>query len=254
VAERHRGDIEDVEAVRHVLAGDIDAFSGIVERWQGRLINLAWRFCRDRSMAEDMAQDALVKAFKALDTLRGKAQFSTWLIALSLNCYRSSLRSREPVTVNLGLFRPASPDSSALTALQNRERDEMVRQLVTTLPPRYRDPIVLFYFQEMSVAETRACWACRRAHSRLAFLEGGISSAVATRPAWPPGKARSKPWTISTASCHPKIPSRHRPALSQRLWTLCARCRNGLRRCRSPGSVFCLVWPLLASGRLRGGH
>ena len=134
VGERDGGDIEDVEAVRHVLAGDLDAFSGIVERWQGRLINLAWRFCRDRSMAEDMAQDAFVKAFKALDTFRGEAQFSTWLIALSLNCYRSSLRSREPVTVNLDLLRPASPDPSALTALQNGERDEMVRQLVTTLP------------------------------------------------------------------------------------------------------------------------
>ena len=136
-----------------MLAGDTAAFSAIVERWQGRLINLAWRFCRDRSMAEDMAQDAFVKAFKALATFRGEALFSTWLIALSLNCFRSSLRSG-PVTVNLDLWRPAGLEPSALTTIENRERDELVRQLVATLPPRYRDPMVLFYFQEMSVAET----------------------------------------------------------------------------------------------------
>ena len=137
-----------------MLAGDTAAFSAIVERWQGRLINLAWRFCRDRSMAEDMAQDAFVKAFKALATFRGEALFSTWLTALSLNCFRTSLRSRGPVTVNLDLWRPVGLEPSALTTIENRERDELVRQLVATLPPRYRDPMVLFYFQEMSVAET----------------------------------------------------------------------------------------------------
>ena len=146
-------DVADVNDVRRVLAGNTDAFSGIVERWQSRLINLAWRFCRDRSMAEDMAQDAFVKAFKALHTFRGEALFSTWLISLSLNCYRSSLRSRAPVSVDLDLWRPTGLEPSALTAIENRERDELVRQLVSTLPRRYRDAMVLFYFQEKSVAE-----------------------------------------------------------------------------------------------------
>jgi Sigma-70 region 2 len=61
-------DEEDAVAFGRVLAGDLSAFSRIVERWQGRLINLAWRFCRDRTMAEDMAQEAFVKAFRALRT------------------------------------------------------------------------------------------------------------------------------------------------------------------------------------------
>ena len=143
----------DADAVRRVLAGETAAFSAIVERWQGRLVNLAWRFCRDRSLAEDMAQEAFVKAFRALDTFRGEAKFSTWLMALSLNSYRSTLRSRRPPTVNLDLVRLVGLEPSALATLQDRERDEMVRQLVTTLPPRYRDPVVLFYFQEKSVGE-----------------------------------------------------------------------------------------------------
>jgi len=140
-----------------VVAGDVAAFAGIVRRWQSRLINLAWRFCHDRTMAEDMAQDAFVKVFQALKTFRGESGFSTWLMAIALNTYRSHLRAREPVFVaplTTAHWQPAGRDPSALDALQRRERDEVLRQLVQTLPPRYRDPIVLYYFNEMNVSET----------------------------------------------------------------------------------------------------
>jgi RNA polymerase sigma-70 factor (ECF subfamily) len=145
-------DEEDAVAVGRVLAGDLSAFSRIVERWQGRLINLAWRFCRDRTMAEDMAQEAFVKAFRALRTFRGQSAFSTWLTAIALNSYRSWLREREPTPVPLDLAR--ARDADPLTALQERERTALIRHAVLTLPPRHRDPIVLYYFEEMNLAET----------------------------------------------------------------------------------------------------
>jgi RNA polymerase sigma-70 factor (ECF subfamily) len=144
----------DVFDVQRVLAGDLSAFSGIVSRWQGRLVNLAWRFCRDRSMAEDMAQDAFVKAFKALRTFRGDSAFSTWLTAVAMNSYRSALRDREPVAVPLDPVRVAARDPDAPSAMLARERADAVRQAVLTLPPRYREPLVLFYFHEMDLAET----------------------------------------------------------------------------------------------------
>ena len=137
-----------------MLAGDTAAFEGIVTRWQGPLINLAWRFCRDRMMAEDMAQDAFVKAFKALGSFRGDARFSTWLTALALNSYRSWMRQREPAPVSLDVMPLFAREPGALAALQERERAGIIRQLVTKLPPRYRDPVVLFYFQEMNLKET----------------------------------------------------------------------------------------------------
>lgn len=89
---------EDREAVRAVLAGDLEAFTGIVRRWQGPLKQLAFRFCRDDGRAEDMAQDAFVSAYRALGQWRGEATFSTWLFALATNVYRSRLRRREPPT------------------------------------------------------------------------------------------------------------------------------------------------------------
>src|SRR5215212_98306 len=92
---------DDVADVQRVLAGDVDAFGGIVRRWQGRLVSLAWRFCRDRTMAEDMAQEAFVRAFRALRTFRGESAFSTWLTAIAMNAYRTALRERPPSLVTL---------------------------------------------------------------------------------------------------------------------------------------------------------
>jgi RNA polymerase sigma-70 factor (ECF subfamily) len=145
---------EDAAAVRQVLAGDTAAFEGIVRRWQGRLVNLAWRFCRDRSLAEDMAQEAFVKAFRSLGAFRGESSFATWLTAIALNSYRTALRAREPVAMPFDPERAEGGEPGVEAALRERQRAEAIRQAVLTLPPRYRDPIALFYFQEMDLAET----------------------------------------------------------------------------------------------------
>jgi RNA polymerase sigma-70 factor (ECF subfamily) len=66
------GDRADVD---RVLAGDASAFEGIVRRWQGPLVNLAYRFCGDRGRAEDMAQEAFLRAFRGLAGWRREALF-----------------------------------------------------------------------------------------------------------------------------------------------------------------------------------
>src|SRR4029434_8945914 len=68
--------LEDEAAVDRVLQGDPDAFAAIVRRWQGPLVNLAYRFCGDRGRAEEMAQEAFVRAFRALHTWPRDAAFA----------------------------------------------------------------------------------------------------------------------------------------------------------------------------------
>ena len=149
-----RRDDEDAADVGRVLAGDLAAFEGMVHRWQVRLVTLAWRFCRDRAMAEDMAQDAFVRAFKALRSYRGDAAFSTWLTAIALNSYRSALRERPPVAFDLDPAQVRGDRPNVLEQLQSRERIDLIRRLVLTLPQRYREPMVLYYFEETDLAET----------------------------------------------------------------------------------------------------
>mgnify|MGYP003793946809 CR=1 FL=1 len=88
---------DDGASARRVLGGDVDAFEGIVERWQGPLINLAYRYCRNRGEAEELAQEAFIKVFKGLGKWRQDSRFSTWLCAVAANHYRSAMRRRRPV-------------------------------------------------------------------------------------------------------------------------------------------------------------
>jgi len=145
---------DDHAAVQRVLAGDVAAFNGIVHRWQGRLVTLAWRFCRDRTMAEDMAQEAFVKAFRALRTFRGDSAFSTWLTAIAMNTYRSCLRDRPPVAATLDAARAVGQGADPFIGLQDQERAAVVRRAVLALPEKYREPLVLYYFQEMDLVAT----------------------------------------------------------------------------------------------------
>jgi RNA polymerase sigma-70 factor (ECF subfamily) len=142
---------DDQADVERVLAGDVSAFEGIVRRWQGPLINLAYRFCRDRGRAEEMAQEAFLRAYRALGQWRKDAVFSTWLFALATNLYRSELRRIPAGMVPLkDVAEPADardPDGG----LEERDRDSAVRRAVDALPEKYREALILFYFLEMDV-------------------------------------------------------------------------------------------------------
>jgi len=137
--------------VARVLAGDVQAFEGIVRRWQGPLVNMAWRYCRDRSRAEELAQEAFIRAWRGLAQWRREGSFSTWLFALAANVFRSELK-RFP-TINLPLEAAPEPSgpASQLNALQQKSRDEAIRRAVLALPLRYREPVILFYFHEMDL-------------------------------------------------------------------------------------------------------
>ena len=143
---------EDLADVGRVLAGDLQAFEGIVRRWQGPLVNMAWRYCRDRGRAEEMAQEAFLRAWRGLAQWRRESSFSTWLFALAANIYRSELK-RFP-TVNLPMEDIAEPAVPAmqLNALQEKSSHEVLRRAVLALPQRYREPVVLFYFHEMDLS------------------------------------------------------------------------------------------------------
>ncbi len=147
--DRAAADLADVE---RVVAGDPRAFEGIVRRWQGPLVNMAWRYCRDRGRAEELAQEAFVRAWRGLAQWRRESGFSTWLFALAANVFRSELK-RFPA-VNLPIEDVAEPAAPAhqLSEAAGRERYEVVRRAVLALPMRYREPVILFYFHEMDVS------------------------------------------------------------------------------------------------------
>ncbi len=143
---------EDEIDVERVIRGDVSAFEGIVRRWQSPLVNLAYRFSRDRGRAEDMAQEAFLRAFRALSSWRHESAFSTWLFALATNVYRTELRRAPTGMIPLDAVAEPSDPHSAGAALEDEDRDRIVRRAVLALPAKYRDAVILFYFHGMDVA------------------------------------------------------------------------------------------------------
>ena len=177
---------DDQADVDSVLAGDTNAFERIVRRWQGPLVNLAYRFCHDRSRAEDMAQDAFLRAYRALGRWRRDAVFSTWLFALATNLYRSELRRIPVRTVPLTDVAEPRDERSIDGGLDDRDRNRAVRQAVIALPDKYREALILFYFHEMNVAAAAQSLGLPEGtvKARLSrgrkILRGKIASVLAT--------------------------------------------------------------------------
>jgi RNA polymerase sigma-70 factor, ECF subfamily len=144
---------DDEAAVTRILQGDHSAFSGIVQRWQGPLVNLAYRFVRDRGRAEEMAQEAFLRAFRGLSSWRRDAAFSTWLFAVATNVYRSELR-KFPVMVPLDVVAEPAVHDGTDARIADADRRRVVRQMVQSLPAKYRDALVLFYFHGSNVTAT----------------------------------------------------------------------------------------------------
>jgi RNA polymerase sigma-70 factor, ECF subfamily len=143
-------------AVDRVLRGDVAAFAEIVERWQDPLVALAYRFCHDRTRAEDMAQEAFVRAFRALHQWRREAAFSTWLFALATNVYRAELRRRRAPLVSLDDVADPADSLDVAGEHEHSDRRAAVRRALHALPARYRDALVLFYFHDMDVERAAA--------------------------------------------------------------------------------------------------
>ena len=141
----------DLADVERVLAGDVNAFEGIVRRWQGPLVNMAWRYCRDRGRAEEMAQEAFVRAWRGLVHWRREGSFSTWLFALAANVFRSELKRFPVVNVPMEDVKEPSLGARQESEMAAQQTSDRVRRAVLALPVRYREPVILYYFHEMDV-------------------------------------------------------------------------------------------------------
>lgn len=150
----HKSPGDDESIVDRVLAGDTDAFEEIVVRWQSPLLNLAYRFSRDRSLAEEMAQEAFLKVYRNLGRWRRDAGFSTWMFSVALNHYRTTLRRYVPPSVELAEFDAVIGAGDLAGEMDAAANDSIVRRAVTLLPPKYRDAILVYYFKQQDVVET----------------------------------------------------------------------------------------------------
>jgi RNA polymerase sigma-70 factor (ECF subfamily) len=141
-------------------AGDSDAFTAICPEYEGRLLRQAMTLCGNEAMAEELAQDTLVEAWKCLRQYNGQCQFFTWLCAILLNRFRNALREKRflPLTEETAeaCDEHASPDESALA----NERAALMRRRLAELPAKHRQVIFLRFYVEQSLPQIAAAVGC----------------------------------------------------------------------------------------------
>lgn len=142
-------DDDDAALVARARRGDPSAFEEIVRRHQTRIYNLAYRTLRNPEDAEDITQEAFLRAFESLPRLRDQAAIGAWISRIAANLCVSWLRSRahSEILVDPAELHEADAPAGAYDAAAH------ARQAVHELPPKYRLAVVAFYLEGNSYAD-----------------------------------------------------------------------------------------------------
>jgi RNA polymerase sigma-70 factor (ECF subfamily) len=150
----------DEEVVARVLGGETALFEIIMRRYNQRLYRVAYSILRNQAEAEDVMQDAYVRAYQHLEQFAGRARFSTWLTRIAVHeaLARAQRRSRiqeldaEPYGGTMTPLSSTTPDPEQQAS--DRELVALLQSAVLALPPSYRSVLMLRDIEEMSTADT----------------------------------------------------------------------------------------------------
>lgn len=149
----------DAEYVKRVLAGDVDAYTTLVDRYYERCARFAVRMLGSQDDAEDALQATFVRAYRALDRYQERDKFSAWLYRILVNQCRSlaARRShREKMFVREEAALLAAPDAGAPGGGWSGEGEEWVQRVLSELEPLLREAFLLKHVEELSYEEMSA--------------------------------------------------------------------------------------------------
>jgi RNA polymerase sigma-70 factor (ECF subfamily) len=143
--------------IDQVLSGNTGAYTRIVDLHKDKAFNLAYRICCNREEAEEVAQDAFLKAYRSLAAFQRKSSFSTWLYRIVYNTAVSHVRSRKKDVLSLEDFPADAVDFSGTGITDEEAETEYRKSLVNfafrKLGEEERSLISLHYYEEMSIEE-----------------------------------------------------------------------------------------------------
>ena len=150
-------EVNDAETVKRILAGDADAFRLLVDRHGRTLHRLAYRITGSADDAEDVVQEAFIRAYRQLASWDGRAAVSTWLHRITVNCALDLLRSRQRRPEDSGreetLMSHHEPGSPQERHARGSEIREAVARAMESLSTNERTAFVLRHFEGMSIDE-----------------------------------------------------------------------------------------------------
>jgi len=160
----------DQQLVDRVFKGDKHAFDLLVLRYQHRILGLIGRFIRDPAEVEDVAQEAFIKAYRALPKFRGDSAFYTWLYRIAINTAKNYMvaRGRRPPATDVDVEDAEFLENNALltdigTPEANQEKDDLrrvINEAIEDLPEDLRTAFTLREFSGLSYEEITEIMGC----------------------------------------------------------------------------------------------
>ncbi|KHD89842.1 MAG: RNA polymerase sigma-E factor [Bdellovibrio sp. ArHS] len=166
--------VSDLELVEKVKFGDRRSFSELVKRHQRSVLRLSLRFVKDMDTAEDVTQEAFIKAYEKLNSFEGRASFKSWLFQIAVNTARNKIREWKRETVDIDDVQLAV-EAEAETTLVHTAVADILQQEVEKLPFKQKTALVLRVYEDLSFNEIADIMECpydtAKANYRHALLK-----------------------------------------------------------------------------------
>lgn len=151
--------VSDLELVGKVKSGDRRAFSELVKRHQRSVLRLSLRFVKEMDTAEDVTQEAFIKAYEKLNSFEGRASFKSWLFQIAVNTARNKLRENKRDVVDIEDVQLAV-EAKAESSLVHTAVSDILNSEVEKLPFKQKTALVLRVYEDMSFSEIADVMEC----------------------------------------------------------------------------------------------
>ncbi len=141
------------EAVQRCQRGDRDAFRYLVERHQGVVFGTAYNMTGNRALAEELAQEAFLSAWKGIRGFRRGSPFKPWLMRILVNAVMAHRRKRSVETTPIEGLGLADDAERPAASVESKLERQTLQQAIGGLSPEHRQVVVLRYFAGMTVPE-----------------------------------------------------------------------------------------------------
>jgi RNA polymerase sigma factor (sigma-70 family) len=168
-------DNSDLIIIKKVLAGNRNAYALLVDRYKDMAVGLAYNILLNREDAEEIAQDAFVKAYGSLYTYRATAKFSTWLYRIVVNCALNKKKLKKYAVVNLDTTTQNILEEEAgdgLQSMMQQASKEHIQAALQTISDNERICISLYYLSELSVEEIHAVTGIMASNIKVLLYRG----------------------------------------------------------------------------------
>ena len=155
--------MDELKIIESCLLGNTQIFSQLIDNYKNMVYNLAYRMSNNPHEAEDISQEAFLRAYQSLAHFNPSYKFSTWLYQITLNIIRDKFKRKEidyvsldtPVETDDSEFCPQPADyaHNPEHIIDQQEKTQVIQKAILSLPLKYREIIVLRHLQDLSYIE-----------------------------------------------------------------------------------------------------